>query len=1100
MRIAWYLGAATVALALPTAVCAQETTSIIRGSVVDENGTPQAGVRVIVTHVPSGSVSATDTDVDGKFQLAGLRVGGPFKVVVREAGNDIATVTDIFTALGSTFELPIAITQAADVTVTASSIKNSGSTSLGPQTRLGAADIGKVASVNRDVRDVIRRDPFVTSDFNNNRAISFAGINPRFNRFSVNGVGVNDRFGLNSDANPTRRGPIPLDAVGEVTSSIAPVDIRQTGFTGGAIDLVLRAGTNKFEGTGFWSINTDGLSGDAIGSNRLTNDFNNQTYGARVSGPIIKDKLFFEVTGERTTQSLPNTTGPAGEGFAASIPNLTRAQITQIQGIAQSVYNYDTGDVIRSRDEIDEKIVGRIDWNITDGQKFILTYVNAYDSIINPQGSSASTSSPSVGLRSDGYLLTELQRSGQIQLNSDWSDHFSTEIRFGYTSLRRGQDPLLGRGFGQFTVCLDPSQTLNALGGTNTTSVTTCTSGAPRVVFGPDINRQINTQFGDTYNGSFQARLHLGGHDVKFLFDLDRYRNISEILVNGAGAFYFDSIADFQTRRAGTLTLQRPVSGNISDSRYDYLITQYGIGIQDDWAITPTLSVSLGARFDLFDQGGTVALNNNFVARNDFPNTGTLSGLSVFEPRVGFLWKPTPRLSLRGSGGIYQGGTPVVYINNSYANTGVLVNTINLQRTSATGFNTGTPTDVGNAGLSNVDGRTFNSAVLSFLSTNIASLSAAQVNALLPDYQIPQLWRATLSLDYKANLGPLGDGWNFGVNYLFGKQKSQVTFIDVRSVATGLTLPDGRARYNVDPATPGSLNPDIVIGNQSNGTSHIGVVKLSKRWDFGLSIDGSYSRQFVEDRSAAGASVALSNYNSTVYGDPNFPALGTANDETTWQFKYNIGFDRAFFGDYRTVLQLFGETKAGRRYSYTFQDLTSGRSPVFGTIGNNDRYLLYVPLANDPRVSYDTATTQQSLETLITSTKLRDFRGQIAPRNLARSRANTRIDLHLEQEIPTFVGKSRITLFADIENLPNLLNSNWGGLRQATDFQQDVVRVSCLQAPVATGTAPTAAQTVTSPTQPCVQYRYSTYIAPNDSVTVVNNSLYFIRLGARLTF
>ncbi len=1099
MRYYWMLGAAVAVLALPAAVCAQETTSIIRGSVTDETGTPLAGARVSATHQPSGSVSSTVTDKDGNFQLAGVRVGGPFQVVVRDGTSEIATITDLYTSLGGTYDVPIIAGKSGDIVVTASSIRRSGGQSLGPQTRLTADEIGKVASVNRDVRDAIRRDPFVTSDFNNSRAISFAGINPRFNRFSVNGVGINDRFGLNADANPTRRGPVPLDAVGEITSSIAPVDIRQTGFTGGAIDLVLRAGTNDYEGTGYWSINTSGLTGGAIGNNRVVNDFNNQTYGGRLSGPIIKDKLFIMVAAERTTQALPNTTGPAGEGFAASIPNLTRAQITQIQGTAQSVYGYDTGDVIRSRDEKDEKIVTRIDWNITDGQKFILTYVNAYDSLISPQGSSASTSSPSVGLRSNGFLLTELQRSGQIQLNSDWSDSFSTEARFGYTSLRRGQDPLLGRGFGQFSVCLDPSQSLNALGGVNTTSPTTCTTGAPRVVFGPDINRQVNTQYGDTYNGSFVARLNLSGHSLKFLFDVDRYRNISEILVNGSGAFTFDSIADFQNRRAATLTLQRPVSGNISDARYDYLITQFGIGLQDDWTLTPQLKLTYGARFDVFDQGGTIALNTNFVNRNGYANTGTLSGLSVFEPRVGFDWSPTKRISLRGTGGIYQGGTPVVYINNSYANTGALVNTINLQRT-ATGFNTGTPADVGNAGLSNVDGRTFSPTVLNFLSANIASLSAAQVNALADNYEIPQLWRATLSFDYTADLGPLGDGWQLGLNYLFGKQKTQVTFIDVRSLPTGLVLPDGRPRYNVDPATPGSLNPDIVIGNQPNGTSHIGVVKISKRWDFGLSIDGSYTRQFVQDRSAAGASVALSNYNSTVYSDPNFPALGTANDETTWQFKYNIGFDRAFFRDYRTIIQLFGESKAGRRYSYTFQDLSSGRSPVFGTVGSNDRYLIYVPTANDPRVSYDSVATRDMLEALINATKLKNFRGQIAPRNLARSRANTRIDLHLEQEVPTFIGKSRISMFADIENLPNLLNRNWGGLRQATDFQQDVVRVSCLTTPVANFTAPTAAQTNTLPTQQCAQYRYSTYVPPNDSVVVVNNSLYFIRLGVRVRF
>ena len=135
---------------------------------------------------------------------------------------------------------------------------------------------------------------------------AFAGINPRFNRFSINGVSVSDNFGLNPDANPTGRGPIPFDAIGQFSVSIAPFDFRQGNFQGGAIDATLKSGTNQFHGTGFYSQNTDGLYGERIGSfTRAPTKYKSETYGATLSGPIIKDKLFFMVSGERNIEPRP---------------------------------------------------------------------------------------------------------------------------------------------------------------------------------------------------------------------------------------------------------------------------------------------------------------------------------------------------------------------------------------------------------------------------------------------------------------------------------------------------------------------------------------------------------------------------------------------------------------------------------------------------------------------------------------------------------------------------------------------------------------------------------------------------------------------------
>jgi len=1092
MRNNLLLGVAAVALMVPAAAFAQETTSSIRGSVT-ANGAPVAGAQVVVTNVPSGTRSNATTDEGGNFNASGLRVGGPFTVeVTSPQGN--TTVTDIFTVTGQTFDLPIELADAGstegDIVVTASSIQGAGVTSDGPQTVIGQRDIQKIASVNRDIRDVQRRDPFATLDLTNGRAVSFAGTNPRFNRFSVNGVQVGDNFGLNPDASPTGRGPIPFDALAQVSVSIAPYDFRQGNFQGGAIDVTLLSGTNTFHGTGFYSQNTDGLFGERIGSfTRAPTRFKSETYGATFSGPIIKDKLFFMVSAERNTEARPLAVTSAGQIPAGNGGFLGIAAIENISNIARNVYGYNTGGVLTVAQQKDEKIVGKIDWNITDGQRLALTYINAYDEFQFNQNTSQSNTTPGIGLESTGYELRELLRSGIIQLNSDWTDAFSTEARVLYKDYTRSQDPLLGRGFGQFQVCLDP---------VSTGVTTTCTTGTPSVFFGPDISRQSNAFDTQEYGGSLLTNLTTGDHQIRLLGEVSSVDVFNLFLQRSAGQYYFDSVADFQNRRASSLRAANAISLNTDDAAASFRYQRYTFGVQDDWRISDQLTLTYGARYDLYAMGSEVPYNANFQARSGYRNTRTYKGLDIFQPRVSFNFKPGSGLSFRGGVGIFGGGSPDVYLSNSFSNTGVVTNDLTINRLTATTYNV--PTAVGDASLNNVNGATLPAAFNSYLSTNIGSLTTSPTNALRPDFRLPRSLKATLSTDYTLF------GFDLGADYIYNEVIDQVLFTDQRSVVIG-RLPDGRPRYaartNAGGISTTDVNTDIVLGNTGKGRSHIWDVRFNKRLDFGLSFGGSYAWQDVKDAAPATSSTAVSNYGNGAFNDPNVAAYGRGNDETRWQFKYNVGFDHAFFGDYRTAIQLFGETRAGRNYSFTMLDQSNGRSAVFGTLSNTNRYLLYVPTGtSDALVSYDSAATQASLDGLINNSALKNYRGRIAGRNIARSRAFTRIDLHAEQEIPTFIGKSRITVFGDIENLPNLLNSDWGGVRQVGfPYTGTAVQVQCLTAAVATGTAPATAQINTAATQACAQYRYSAYRDPEaNQAPSINNSLYLIRIGARFTF
>lgn len=1089
---------AAAAIVAPVSAYAQETTSSIRGDVTS-GGSPVANAEVTVTHVPSGTQTTATTDDSGSFSFAGLRVGGPFTVSVRAQGMQTTQITDIFLQAGQPFRLPVEL-GGEEAAIVVTGVRGARQTSNGPITGLNRTDIEGVASINRDIRDLARRDPFATIDLSNSRTIEVAGQNGRLNRFSVDGVQFSDDFGLNNGGLPTSRGPVPYDAIEQFAVRVAPFDISEGDFQGGAINVVLRSGTNSFHGSAFYTYTDDSLTSNTNRNGPIALDFRSEQYGALLAGPIIRDRLFFMFAYERTTESDPFDNG-VGPGFANQVPGITQAQIDQVSSIAQNVYGYDTQGLLQNAVEEDEKWIARIDWNITDDHRASFTYIRNVGTQ-QFQQNTFTTAPFALGLQSNGYELAEEVNSGVFQLNSTWSDRLSTELRVSYRDYNRDQTPFGGRDFAQMGVCLDP---------VSAGSATSC--GGSRIFFGPDISRQSNDLNTENFSADFTARYTVGDHTLKAIIGYTDIHVFNLFLQNSLGNYYFDSLADFQNRRANQLVLASAVpSLDPNDAAASFSSQAITLGIQDDWDVTDNLQVTAGVRYDLFDNSRPPPLNPNFLARNGFPNNETFAGRSVIQPRIGFNWQPMQRLIIRGGVGIFAGGTPDVFLSNSYSNTGQLTNSITVQRnTSAQGCNQSvgaTPAERAAfcaAALDGVNGRTFDALVTNFLATNIGSLAAAPVNAIDPDLDIASQLRATLSANYEADLGFLGDGWLFGVDFLYGNVIDAYQWTDLRSTVIG-TLPDGRPRYGQRPNSgPTSTNQDLLMTNSSRGRSYIGVIRVARTWDFGLSIDASYTRSDVTDVNAITSATAGSLYSNNAFLDPNFAAYGRSIYEIRDQFKLRFDYNHAFFGDYRTRFSLFAEYRSGRPYSLTTFDPSGGRLDVSGTVGTAARHLIYVPTANDPLVSFDTAASQTAFNNLVTQLGLERYRGQIVPKNSQRSPDVFRVDLHLSQELPApginrIFPRARFQVFADIENFLNLLDSDWGALRQV-GFPQTatIANIQCLSTPTPTGTAPAAGVVNTDSTQTCAQYRYSNILSPNEAL-VGRQSLYQIRVGIRFEF
>ena len=1092
MQLKYFLAASAASLSLACSIAApvhaQETSSSIRGTVTSDSG-PVAGATVAVTHQPSGTTLTTVTDANGNFSANGLRIGGPTTVTVDAPGFETSTVNDVFLQAGDTTRLPIGLQVANVIVVSASNLGPAISTSDGPTTALNSEQIENAASINRDIRDLARRDPLVTIDLTNSRTIEIAGNNGRLNRFSVDGIQLSDDFGLNNGGLPTSRGPVPFDAIEQFTVKTAPYDISEGDLQGGAVNVVLKSGGNQFHGGAFYSYTDDSLTGDQSKNAKVDLDFKSRQYGAWISGPIIKDKLFFMGAYERTKEGQPLDFG-FGSGFATQVPGLTQALIDQVSSIAQTVYNYDTQGLIATTNEKDEKYTAKIDWNISDNQRAALTYIRNVGTNQFQQNTFV-TAPFALGYQSTGYELAEEINSGAFELNSTWSDNFSTTFRAAYRDYNRGQTPFGGRAFPQFEVCTDA---------TSAGSTTSC--NGTRLFFGPDISRQSNALNTDNLSIDFTAKLDAGAHSFRMIAGYTKVDTFNLFLQRSLGDFYFDSIADLQARRANRLRYANAVPSNDpNDAAARFSTTGYTVGIQDDWDVSDTFQLSFGVRYDLFDNSDSPPLNPNFLARYGYPNRSTFKGRGVVQPRMAFKWEASDRLIVRGGAGVFAGGTPDVFLSNVFSNTGQLTNSVDIQRNTSTA---GCNVTAANAATicSSLNGVTgaIPQPVIGFLTVNTASLAAASTDVIDPNLKLARKLKANLGVDYSANLGPLGDDWLFGVQFLYDKTLEGYIWTDLRSVPIG-TLPDGRNRYGPFGGIA-TTNRDLALTNTSDGRGYFGTFRFEKRWNFGLSIDGSYTRSDVKDRAALTSSTSSSNYGNNAFVDPNIAAYGRSIYEYTDQWKFGLNYRHKFIENARTSFGLFGEYRTGRPYSVTMLDNSGGRGAVFGTVGNLGNLLLYVPTGpNDPLVQFGAHTVgsgasavtvtaaqnEAAFNALVDQLGLGKYRGGIVPKNSRSSPDFFKVDLHFGQEIPlpgVFGGEPRIELFADVENFLNLLNKDWGSLRQVQfPYNSAIVRVSCA---VASGSN-------------CTRYQYTNALAPNE-VLQVRQSLYQIRVGARFKF
>lgn len=1089
MKLKYLLAASVVSLAATTTfvapAAAQQITSGVEGQITDDSGNAISGAVVTVTNASTNATRTTTTGPDGGFRITSLQPGA-YNITVIADGYEGQTVENVATNIGgrTAFNFVLASTAAggSDSTIIVSGARARVSqVAVGPGTAFGQEELEAFPSITRDIRDIIRIDPRVALDNQNDvERISCLGGNDRSNTFTVDGIVQADVFGLNGTPFAARNAlPLPFDVVDQVSVEFAPFDVEYSDFTGCLVNVVTKGGGNEFSGSAFITYFDGGMVGD------LDTGSQEKRWGATLSGPIIKDRLFFSFGYEETDLGDGNEFGPAGGGFLNEANFVTQAQFDEFSQIANDVYGIDPGGYPTTLPEASVRYFGRLDAVLAEGHRLEATYQRLEET--NVESDTGAQNLTGLNSFEDEGTISNYY---SVRLYSEWNDTVSTELRVSRAEVGDVQGPF-GGGEAQsdnpiirLVVGVDPVAGLTSQNGVLST--------------GPGIFRSANQLDTKIDQARFQMNIDAGsGHFFKLGAEINDLEVFNLFAVNATGSLYFSSLDDFRNGllSGGTTIfpnaddvvdgvaiagdINATPTGDINEAGALFSRQVYSFYAQDEWQATDQLAINAGIRVQLFD-GDAPRANPQFLNRYGFTNSNPFSRLDpILLPRLSATYEFDndgffSNSRLTGGVGVFSGGDPVVYFSNAFSNNGFSTglgtsnncSAAQLPRNAdgqpsvldASGNFTGFPTCITAAG------------------SNQAANGLGDIQSTDPEFDVPTVVRANIGFGttFGTETGFFSN-WKLNLDYIYSRFNDTLNFVDlsqtpdVRRADGGFTV-DGRPIYRAIDANnagctaelqgTGGTPPvytnvnavcfatgrddEIQLTNGPSYESHVASIILSKRFQGGLLTDGgsfnvNFGYAFTDSQNNRnnGSSTATSSYDITAAFDRQNPAVSTSNFEVRHNITATFNLREEFVDGYDTSFGIFFRARSGLPYSLTFD----GGGVFNDSASGSDNALLYVPSGpNDPNVSPSSnAGAVQSLIDYVNASGCDFTPGASIERNTCNNDWHFDMDLRFAQELP-FIGKitgikqDKVTLFADFQNFLNLLDNDWNVLRRRPEF------------------------------------------------------------------
>ena len=1023
------------------------TTAAINGKVASKNGEALPGANIVAVHEPSGTTYGTSSRADGGYDLPGLRVGGPYSVSASLVGFKREAQDQIFLQLSQNLDLDFALVDAAveeqEVVIVGERASLFSSSRTGAVTNVAREQIDRLPTLTRNFQDYYKVSPYFSPATATGASGNALGRNSKYNNIQIDGTNFNDLFGLGSTGTFAGQSTtklvtaISLDAIEEFQFVVSPYDVRQSDFTGAGVNAITRSGTNQYRGSAFYYGRNKDLTGktptDVEANKKKLSDFTDYQAGGRVGGPILENNLFFFANGELTRFKQPFSR-TFGEQIIGAQPNGFTANADSLALLANYLktrYGYDPGSFTTiSPISESEKLFLRFDYNLSESHKVTARW--NYLRAVDDNSPSRGRGTTDIFFENGRYKLQNKTHSVALQLTSLFGNTASNEFILGYND--QFDNPIY---YGQ------PFPTLYIA----TSDQSKTDKRTQNLILGSEEFRHYNELGQKVFEITNNFSWYLTGHKVTLGAKVNLFSIRNLFIADAFGAYAYNSIARFLQ--------DLPPNGAPGFSAYTFRYSatsdplqeanwkgnQFGFYAQDAWTVTPMLTLTGGVRFDIptypTHPNYNAALDSSFFAfsgvhyRTDEPPKTSVA----FSPRLGFNWAIDEERSsqVRGGIGIFYGRFPFVWVSNQYSNTGV-------------DFYTYT-----------VAPARFNPDPNNQVKPATSLLPSAEVDLTDRNFKAPSIFRWNLAVDYKLPLDLVAT-----VEGIFSTTQNDVYTqnINLRGVQNNTATSGGTVRPN-GPLTPGGrivgenrevwgilrdsttytvqwvnsarFSPGVfLVRNTDQGSNANVTVQVQRNVSAGLSGILAYTWGMAKDINSNNSTTASSQWRfNPTPGNPNTPQLTFSQ----WDRQHRILGTVSYRHDWgwnglATSIGLFYNGQSGRPFSYMVIGDVNGD-------GRSDNDLVYIPRdANDiilvgssgaplPKSHADYTALFAFIET---DSYLRENKGRISERSGPREPWAHQVDLRISQEIPTIAGQ-RLEITLDILNVLNLLNNDWGWIR-----------------------------------------------------------------------
>ncbi len=977
------------------------TGGAVQGMVTSETGAPVEEATVRLTSLSTGERWETQTRAGGRYALEHVTVGGPYHLQVRALGFAPVERDAVSVSQGQRLWLAFRLTPAAvhleELTVRARGDPELDPGRTGPALTLPESTIARVPLAVRDFTRLAVLSPFVTPSADGR--LSFAGQHPSLNSVLVDGTtsaslrggGPNGFAGIPATQDEFGFFDIVPETVAEIQVMTAPFDVRYGDFTGGLISAVTKSGTNQWHGSLYGYETGPSLAGTNPDGTRL-DAFTRQEFGGTLSGPLVRDRVafFLQVGGNRNLYPHTTPTPSAGASDALdSAIGIRYSSAERFQQIMRDTYGVEAG----SFAGIDRRVpIGRLFAKLT-AQLGVNSRLELSQSYLGERPQLADEHGPDfIAFTSGGATDPEKRINTRLDWTTAFAGRWTNQATLGY---RRDQHHCTPNAlFARVEVQVD-SGTIDA--------------GQQRFCNGADDLEAVSEV-------TDNLELAAGAHHFTFGIHNQHVR-LNDVSAGDAGQWFFAGLDELEQRRPARYEriLQGPDFP--ADSAARVQVTQVDLYVQDQWTPNARLTLTTGLRVDVPFLGDRPPQNPLLLDAFGVNSAETPSGNFVWSPRVGVNYDVSGkgRAFVRGGVGLFSGQPAYLWLRNASS-------------------------DIGRAGFVFLacEGEQVPALTLNPADQPTHCADAEPPRPLFtvydPDFRYPQDLKVSLGADVALPWGLVGT-----TDLLLDAGVNQFALRDLNlGPPVGIAAGEGgRPMYGaIDGATGQSvphhrlpeLDAVTQITNSSGDRAFSLALQLRRRFTRGSEILASYAYTDARNRTDLPGLSGRGNLGlSVLEGTWEDPLLGTS----------------LYSRPHKVTVMIIVSLPLGLRVGLTYLGISGwpltytvdgdANADGFDNLGagrNNDG--VYVPRdAGD--ITLADGEDFGRLDRYIRADQcLQSQRGRLLRRNSCRDPWVSRLDAQVAEVVPG-LGRHSVELVADLFNLPNMLDRDWGQVRHTVE-------------------------------------------------------------------